>query len=57
MIRVTLQTATIIDHIATTSTRIIIKVGVHVISPSDHYLVYAIAFEHLMEQLKKIIKR
>ena len=40
--RVTLETATIIDHIATTSTRNIIEVGVHVISLSDHYVVYCI---------------
>ena len=40
--RVTLGTATIIDHIATTSTRNIIKEEVHVVSLSDHYMVYCI---------------
>ena len=40
--RVTLETATIIDHIATTSTRNITKVGGHVVSLSDHYVDYCI---------------
>jgi len=42
MIRVTLQMATIFDHITTTSTTNIIKMVVHVISLSDHYMVYCI---------------
>ena len=40
--RVTLETATIIDHVASTCTRQIIKMGVHEISLSDHYMVYCI---------------
>ena len=38
--RVTLKTATIIDHIATTCTRNSMKVGLREVSPSDHYMVY-----------------
>ena len=37
--RVNLEAATIIDHIATTCTRNIIKVGVCVVSLSDHCMV------------------
>ena len=40
--RVTLDTATIIDDIATTSPRNIIKSGVLEVSLSDHYMVYCI---------------
>ena len=40
--RVTLDTATIIDHVATTCPRNIMKSGVHEVSLSDHYLVYCI---------------
>ena len=40
--RVTLETATIIDHIARTCTRNIIKVGVREVILSDHYIVYCI---------------
>ena len=40
--RVTLNTSTIIDHIATTCARNILKSGVHEISLSDHFLVYCI---------------
>ena len=55
--RVTLETAKIIDHIATTSTRNIIKVGVHVVSLSDHYMVYCIQkFDGAIEKDHKKIK-
>ena len=40
--RVTLEAATIIDYIATTCARNIIKAGIHVVSLSDHYTVYCI---------------
>ena len=53
--RFTIETATNIDHIATTCTRNIIKAVVHEVSLSDHYMVYCI--RKLMVQLKKIIKR
>ena len=40
--RVTLDTSSIIDHIATTRARNIVKSGVHEVSMSDHYMVYCI---------------
>jgi len=40
--RVTLNAATIIDHISATTTRNIIKLGVHMVALSDHYMVYCI---------------
>ena len=40
--RVTLDTATVIDHVATTCPRNIMKSGVHEVSMSDHYMVYCI---------------
>ena len=40
--RVTLETATIIDHLATTCARNIISTGVHEVSLSDHFMVYCI---------------
>ena len=40
--RVTLDTSSIIDHIATTCARNIIKSEVHEVSMSDHYMVYCI---------------
>ena len=55
--RVTLETATIIDHIATTCTRNIIKVGVREASLSDHYMVYCIRkFNGAVEKDHKKIK-
>ena len=54
--RVTLETATIIDHIAT-CTRSIIKVGVCEVSLSDHYMVYCIRkFNGAVEKDHKKIK-
>ena len=40
--RVTLNTATIIDHIVTTCRRNIVNSGVYQMALSDHYLVYCI---------------
>ena len=40
--RITLETATIIDHVATTCARNITKTGVHKVSLSYHYMVYCI---------------
>ena len=40
--RVTLNTSTIIDHIATTCARNITKSGVHEVSLSDHFMVYCV---------------
>ena len=40
--RITLEKATIIDHIATICARNVIKVGVREVSLSDHYMVYCI---------------
>ena len=40
--RVTLETATIVDHIATTCARNIVESGVHKVSLSDHFIVYSI---------------
>ena len=40
--RVTLETATIIDDLATTAARIIIRTGAHEVSLSDHFIVYRI---------------
>ena len=40
--RINLEKATIIDHIATTCARNVIKVGVREVSLSDHYMVYCI---------------
>ena len=37
--RVTLNTSSIIDHIATTRARNIVKSGVYEVSLSDHYMV------------------
>ena len=53
--RVTLETATIIDHVATTCARNITKTGVHEVSLSDHYMVYCI--RKFSAAVKKIIKR
>ena len=55
--RVTLETATIIDHIATTCARDIVKAGVHEVSLSDHYMVYCIRkFNGAVEKDHKRIK-
>ena len=40
--RVTLETATLIDHFATTCARNIVRAGVHEVSLSDHFMVYCI---------------
>ena len=55
--RVTLNTSTIIDHIATTCARNILKSGVHEISLSDHFLVYCIQkFNGAVNKGHKMIK-
>ena len=55
--RVTLETATIIDHIATTCARDIVGVGVHEVSLSDHFMVYCIRrFSGAVEKDHKQIK-
>ena len=55
--RVTLDTSSIIDYIATTFARNILKYGVHEVSISDHYMVYCIRkFNGAIEQDHKMIK-
>ena len=55
--RVTLDTATVIDHVATTCPRNIIKSGVLEVSLSDHYMVYCIRkFNGAVEKGHKKIK-
>ena len=55
--RVTLDTATVIDHVATTCPRNIVKSGVHEVSLSDHYMVYCIRkFNGAVEKGHKTIK-
>ena len=55
--RVTLDTSSIIDHIATTRARNIVKSGVHEVSMSDHYMVYCIRkFNGAVEKSHKMIK-
>ena len=55
--RVTLDTSTIIDHIATTCVRNIVDSGVLEVSLSDHYLVYCIRkFNGAVEKGHKMIK-
>ena len=55
--RVILDTSSIIDHIATTCARNIIKYGVHEVSMSDHYMVYCIRkFNGAVEKGHKVIK-
>ena len=55
--RVTLDTATVIDHVATTCPRNIMKSGVHEVSMSDHYMVYCIRkFNGAVEKGHKRIK-
>ena len=53
----TLDTSSIIDHIATTCARNIVKSGVHEVSMSDHYMVYCIRkFNGAVEKSHKMIK-
>ena len=55
--RVTLTTSSIIDHIATTCARNIVKSGVHEVSMSDHYMVYCIRkFNGAVDKDHKVIK-
>ena len=55
--RVTLETATIIDHVATTCVRNIIKAGVHEVALSDHFVIYCIRrFNGAVEKDHKRIK-
>ena len=55
--RVTLDTATVIDHVATTCPRNIIKSGMLEVSLSDHYMVYCIRkFNGAVEKGHKKIK-
>ncbi len=55
--RVTLTTASIIDHIATSCPRNIVASGVHQISMSDHFMVYCIRkFNGAVEKSHKVIK-
>ena len=55
--RVTSTTSTLIDHIATTCARNIVRSGVHEISMSDHYMVYCIRkFNGAVETDHKMIK-
>ena len=55
--RVTLTTSSIIDHIATTCARNIVKSGVHEVAMSDHYMVYCIRkFNGAVEKDHKMIK-
>ena len=55
--RVTLDTAMVIDHVATTCPRNIMKSGVHEVSLCDHYMVYCIRkFNGAVEKSHKTIK-
>ena len=55
--RVTLTTSSIIDHIAITCARNIVKSGVHEVSMSDHYMVYCIRkFNGAVEKDHKVVK-
>ena len=55
--RVTLDTSSIIDHIATNCARNIITSGAHDVSVSDHYMVYYIRkFNGAVEKGHKMIK-
>ena len=55
--RVTLTTSSIIDHVATTCARNIVKSGVQEVSLSDHYMVYCIRkFNGAVEKGHKMIK-
>ena len=55
--RICLETATIIDHIATTCAGHIVKAGVHEVSLSDHFMVHWIRkFNGAVEKDHKLIK-
>ncbi len=55
--RVTLNTSSIIDHVATTCAGNIVSSGVHQVSLSDHYMVYCIRkFNGALEKDHKLIK-
>ena len=55
--RITLETARIIDHIATTCARNIVESGVHKVSLSDHFMVYCIRkFDGAVKKDHKQIK-
>lgn len=55
--RVTLDTSTIIDHVATTCIRNIVKSGVHKVSLSDHYMVFCVRkYNGAVEKGHKMIK-
>ena len=55
--RVTLATSSIIDHIATTIARNIVKSGVYEVSLSDHSMVYCLRkFNGAVEKGHKMIK-
>ena len=55
--RATLDTATVIDHVATTCHRNIMKSGVHDVSLSDHYMGYCIRkLNGAVEKVHKTIK-
>ena len=52
--RVTLETAAVIDNIATTCTGYIINVGVHELSQRDHHMIYCMKkFNGAVKQLTK----
>ena len=62
--RVTLETATIVDHIATTCARNIVESGVHKVSLSDHFMVYCIRIfdgavkkDHEQPELPQFLKK
>ncbi len=55
--RVTTTTSSIIDHMATTQARNIVKSGLYEVSKSDHYMVYCIRkFNGVVEKGDKMIK-
>ena len=55
--RATLTTSTIIDHVATTCARNIVKSGIHDVSLSDHFMVYCVRkFNGAVEKGHKVIK-
>ena len=55
--RVMLSTSSVIDHVATTCARNILKSGGHEVSISDHHMVYCIRkFNGAVEKGHKMIK-
>ena len=55
--RVTINSSSIIDHIATSCASNIMKSGVHKISSSDHFIVYCICKQNgVIEKGRKMIK-